>query len=294
MLQIIIPYYNLTFFRETLESLALQTDQRFTVYIGNDASSENPEDLLKEYNGVLNFVYEKFSNNLGGVTVAKHWDRCLSFVDSKWFMILGDDDQLSEDAVEQFYKIINDEKNQHFKVLRFQREIIDENGNLIKKRTNYPDFESTAQFLYKRSLNEVGSSLGEYIFRTEDYFKYGIRKYPKAFYSDNMMVLEYSKFGELKNIEDAYALIRISPKSLSGDKDNVLFIREAGWQFYAEIINKYSRYFSKKQLSLFLNIIMEGVKTNKSGINKLEFIQMCTRKIGFLWTLRKIITLLKP
>jgi hypothetical protein len=34
MLAIIIPYYKLTFFLATLESLANQTDNRFTVYIG--------------------------------------------------------------------------------------------------------------------------------------------------------------------------------------------------------------------------------------------------------------------
>ena len=33
MLAIVIPYFKLTFFEETLQSLANQTDQRFKVYI---------------------------------------------------------------------------------------------------------------------------------------------------------------------------------------------------------------------------------------------------------------------
>ena len=47
MLAIIIPYYKLTFFEDTLESLANQTDKLFKVYIGDDASPENPTDLLE-------------------------------------------------------------------------------------------------------------------------------------------------------------------------------------------------------------------------------------------------------
>ena len=42
MLAIIIPYFKLLFFEETLQSLAIQTDKRFKVYIGDDASPEDP------------------------------------------------------------------------------------------------------------------------------------------------------------------------------------------------------------------------------------------------------------
>ena len=56
MLAIIIPYYKLTFFRETLDSLAAQTDQRFHVYIGNDASPEDPTNLLEEFEGKFYIV----------------------------------------------------------------------------------------------------------------------------------------------------------------------------------------------------------------------------------------------
>lgn len=42
MLAIIIPYYKLAFFEENLQSLSNQTDQRFKVYIGDDASPETP------------------------------------------------------------------------------------------------------------------------------------------------------------------------------------------------------------------------------------------------------------
>lgn len=51
MLAIIIPYYKLIFFEATLQSLVNQTDQRFRVYIGDDASPEDCTFLLGKYKG---------------------------------------------------------------------------------------------------------------------------------------------------------------------------------------------------------------------------------------------------
>ena len=63
MLAIIIPYYKFTFFESTLQSLANQSDKRFKVYIGDDASSENPIDLLGRYQGKVDFKYHRFESS---------------------------------------------------------------------------------------------------------------------------------------------------------------------------------------------------------------------------------------
>lgn len=49
MLAIVVPYYKLIFFEETLRSAPNQTDQRFKVYVGDDASPENFSDVLENY-----------------------------------------------------------------------------------------------------------------------------------------------------------------------------------------------------------------------------------------------------
>ena len=67
MLAIIIPFYKLTYFEETLQSLANQTDKRFKVYIGDDSSPENPLDLLGKFKEKFDFVYYKFDKNVGGI-----------------------------------------------------------------------------------------------------------------------------------------------------------------------------------------------------------------------------------
>lgn len=290
MLTVIIPYFKISYFEETLKSLANQTDQRFKVFIGDDASPECPAELLRKYQGAFSFSYRRYSENLGGKNLTKHWERCLENVQSEWFMILGDDDQLTHNAIANFYMVANNPDNADYRVLRFQREIVDDMGNVIVERTAHPDKELSTDFLYKRSLNEVGSSLGEYIFKTEDYKKYGIKSYPKAFYSDNMMVLEYSDFKAVKNI-DAVAKIRISPESLSGDITNRGSIRKAGWVFYLDIIREYGHHFSKKQLSHFFNILLGGVLADEPIISKQKFILLNLSMVGIRDSFSKMITL---
>ena len=55
MLAIVIPYYKIRFFEATLISLALQTDKRFKVYIGNDAGNEDPSRLLEQFKNQFDF-----------------------------------------------------------------------------------------------------------------------------------------------------------------------------------------------------------------------------------------------
>ena len=83
MLAIIIPYFKLTFFEETLKSLANQTDKIFKVYIGNDASPENPKIVLEKYENKLNFKYKKFETNLGSFSLVKQWERCIDLIEDE-------------------------------------------------------------------------------------------------------------------------------------------------------------------------------------------------------------------
>ncbi|MCB4234494.1 glycosyltransferase [Kaistella anthropi] len=124
MLTVVIPYFKISYFEETLKSLANQTDQRFKVFIGDDASPECPAELLRKYQGAFSFSYRRYSENLGGKNLTKQWERCLENVQSEWFMILGDDDYLSENAVEEFYKNIQESNSQVPRVLRFHRHVL--------------------------------------------------------------------------------------------------------------------------------------------------------------------------
>lgn len=216
---IIIPYYKLTFFRETLESLASQTNQKFNVYIGNDASPKNPEEFLKEFEGKFNFTYKKFDKNLGGISLAKQWGRCIAMMeDEEWFMILGDDDCLSNNVIEEFYKHQELAQKENISVIKLSSAIIDANSAVQSEKKTEPLIKSVIDHFFDKFVNEGRSSLSEHVFKKSKYDKYGFLDLPLAWHSDDFALLEFSEYGNILYLERAKCFIRVSSESISGNK----------------------------------------------------------------------------
>ncbi|WP_264535041.1 glycosyltransferase family 2 protein [Flavobacterium sp. N1736] len=236
MLAIIVPYYKYSFFETTLKSLTNQTNKNFKVYIGDDCSPENPIDLLEKYKSEIDFVYQKFENNLGKDSLVKHWERCLNLASTEeWFIILGDDDVLANNYVASFYNNINIINND-YKVVRFASCNIDENGNETSKLFQNPVIESSVDFFFK----ERRSSLSEYVFNKKKALEIGFKDFPLAWCTDILAVLELSDFGNVYTINDAIAYIRVSDKSISGNKKLDKLKSQAAFEFlhYLLVLNK--------------------------------------------------------
>lgn len=175
MLAIVIPYYKLTFFEATLESLASQTDQRFKVYIGDDASAENPSGLLEHYKGKFDFEYHRFKENLGGVSLTKQWERCIALSgNEEWLMILGDDDYLDENVIASWYKHYNSFCNDS-NIIRFATKIVNEVSVVISNAFLHPEFETAGDSWYRKFKGQTRSSLSEYIFKRVVHLKDGFK-----------------------------------------------------------------------------------------------------------------------
>lgn len=70
-LAIIIPYYKIAFFKETLQSLEMQTCKYFSLFIGNKVSPENPVNLIKETLKTTAFKYQIYTENIGSQNFVK-------------------------------------------------------------------------------------------------------------------------------------------------------------------------------------------------------------------------------
>ena len=165
MLAIIIPYYKINFLRETLESLANQTDKRFKVYIGDDASLDDPLTLLEIYVSKFDFSYYKFSENLGASSLVKQWERCIKLSSNeKWIMILGDDDVLENNCIATFYENLNEIEKLKITTVRFASKVINSKGEFLSENYFHPRIESSSNFLMRKLKGGTRSSLSEYIF----------------------------------------------------------------------------------------------------------------------------------
>lgn len=293
MLAIIIPYYKITFFETTLKSLTNQTDKRFKVYIGDDASSENPTELLQKYKDNFEIVYHRFESNLGGTSLVLQWERCIALSeDEEWIMILGDDDYIDENVVAAFYTHFESICNLKIKVVRFATRVHEVDGTYSKMYT-HPLVEKSTDFFFNKFFNGSRGSLSEQIFSREAYLKYKFRDFPLAWGSDNFAWLDFTNFGNIYTINEAVIYFRISAENISrfGYKDQIK--KEARYIYFTLIIERYLLKFRKVQrLTLLLyyeQLVYALDKVSfrfwammcKLFIQELEFIQVLkfTRRV---------------
>lgn len=243
MLAIIVPYYKIDFFKETLISLANQTNKNFKVYIGNDASPDDPTRLINNYLIDVDKVYHKFIQNIGKEDLTQQWARCIELInDEDWIMILGDDDVLDTNMVASFYE--------HFEffngktdVIRFSSQIITEDSKLVSKIYNHPIWEKAEDSYLKKFIGLSRSSLSEYIFSKEVYKNKGFKSYPLAWYSDDRAWFDFSEGKNIYSINEAKVYVRNSSVNISGRTDNLFEKELAKKQFLTYLI--------KEKLSLF-------------------------------------------
>lgn len=170
-LAIVIPAYKSTFFRETLESVANQTDKRFTLYIGDDCSPNDLKPIVNEFRGRIDIVYHRFEENLGGRDLVAQWERCIALTaEEPYIWLFSDDDTMDSNCVEDFYKAEADYPD--CDVFRFNVNVINGDGNLLRKSV-YPELISS-KHLYQKKINGLlDCFVVEYIFKRSAYNRGG-------------------------------------------------------------------------------------------------------------------------
>jgi glycosyltransferase involved in cell wall biosynthesis len=256
MLAIIIPYYKLAFFEATLQSLANQTNKQFKVYIGDDASPEDCTALLKQFEGSFDFDYHRFETNLGGTSLSQQWERCITLTSNEeWMMILGDDDWLSDNVVEAFYKNLDSIKNK-YNVVRFSTKIFFSNKKEYSNLYTHPVEETYAVTYLKKLKGTSRSSLSESIFKRKMYVKYGFQNYPLAWNSDDRAWFDFSESKPIFTINEATMVISVSEESISGMDNNIEIKNRSQALFYSYLLWGFKlNYAQKVEISyLILNL----------------------------------------
>ncbi|WP_343663700.1 glycosyltransferase family A protein [Chryseobacterium mucoviscidosis] len=243
-LAIVIPYYKIDFFEETLQSVAAQSNRDFVLYIGNDASPDDPLPLIEKYLSDFSYFYFDYNDNLGGKNLALQWERVLENVKEEWIQILGDDDVISENFVEEFYSNLAKAETKNVSVIKFSHQWIDEENKVVEN-FNYPFEEiNSTDFFIKKYNNEIKSSLSENIFKRVFYLKYKFEKLPLAWGSDDLAILTFSDFKKILYTNTAKVMVRVSKASISGSESNLDKKIRADHELQRLIIKKYAPHFS--------------------------------------------------
>ncbi|KQR95486.1 hypothetical protein ASG01_06480 [Chryseobacterium sp. Leaf180] len=266
-LAIIIPYYKTDFFEETVKSVSAQTNKNFTLYIGNDASPHDPLPIILKYFKKEEFNYYNYSDNLGGKNLALQWERILENVSEEWFQILGDDDMISENFVEEFYLQLPELTGKNLNILKFRFDWVDENNNLLKINDYGKKFFFAHEILEKKYRLQMNNSLSENIFRNSVFRKYKFEKIPLAWGSDDLALLKFSERKQIIFCSNAKVIIRIYHNSISGSSEKGVEKSNAFNIYREKLIMDYSSYFSQTFIKSVLDDYLSWCHYKSKSVN---------------------------
>jgi len=112
LISLCIPTYNRPkHLLNCLNSLALQTNSNFEVCISDNCSEENIENIIEPYKEKLKI---KFSKNRENIGAALNYLKVASMAENEFLWIIGDDDLLVPNAIEDLTKLIKNNKECDF------------------------------------------------------------------------------------------------------------------------------------------------------------------------------------
>lgn len=217
-LAIIIPAFKPDYLKETLESILNQTDQRFNLYIIDDASPFQLSQIIENCNLAEDTTYHRFEENLGQHSIVKHWTRCIEQIKHEnWIWLFSDDDLMDPHCVSYFYKELD--KNPDAVAFRFNTHKIADDGSLIRINQFNDDFNAVT-FLNQKLTYSQESYVVETIFSKDGYLAIdGIPDIPLAWTSDDLFTVKLALLGQVRIINGAIVYWRYSNKNISGSKN---------------------------------------------------------------------------
>ena len=229
-LAIVIPAYKATFLRAALDSIAAQTCQDFTLYIGDDCSPHQLGAIVDEYSDKINLVYQRFETNLGGKDLVAQWERCIAMSqDEPYIWLFSDDDVMEPGCVEAFFSLPEETRNNY--VVHFNIHQIGEGGGILKTPVKYPERMTAKEYLDAKLFQKgVISYVVEFVFPRWIYeITGGFQNYDLAWGSDMMTWLKFAD--ACKGIytidsDDAMVRWRRSNENISPDKSHPIFMRK--------------------------------------------------------------------
>ncbi|MEJ1222849.1 glycosyltransferase family 2 protein [Sediminicola sp. 1XM1-17] len=179
-----IPAFKKSFLKECIDSILNQTFLDFELIIVNDNSPEDLESIISLYDD-KRIRYYKNSRNFGAENVIDNWNKCLSYAKGEYFLLMGDDDRLEPNYLEEFS--ILTKKSPELDVLHCQSYIINEKGEKIGLTAAWPQYETIYENIWHRVLGLRQQYISDFVYKTKSLIaRKGFYKLPLAWASDDI------------------------------------------------------------------------------------------------------------
>lgn len=281
-LAIVIPAYKATFLSAALDSIAEQTCQEFTLYIGDDCSPNHLEDIVCKYKDKVNLVYKRFESNLGGTDLVAQWERCIAMTQGEpYIWLFSDDDVMEPRCVEEFFNLSKEDRDNY--LIHFDINTINSKGDILKSHIPYPKVQTAKEYLDGKLFEKrCVSFVVEFVFSRALYNKCsGFQNFDLAWGSDFITWLKMA--GECRGIksisgEKCRILWRSSDQNISPNKSKPILMRKLNatietFAYIKEWLCQHGYNYSFK----YSKFIWGEIKRNRSLLNQTD-IDMLNRK----------------
>lgn len=299
-LAIVIPAYKPDYLEKTLDSLAKQSCRDFSVYIGDDASPYELEEIALRFQTRINLHYTRFTENYGGNNLVSHWNRCLTLCqDEEWICIFSDDDLIESNCIQAFH---NCQIDSSINIVHFNIDIIDENDRLIRSCPDFPSSISADQFFDLLFKRQIVARMPEYIFRRSYLEKNGLVSFDLAWRSDTATVIQAAHPCGILSISGDSCRIkwRASSTNISGLDSLKERKNQANIQFFNWVVSFFdsnkiqmsmSRFYLLKTIAFELEWrgTKEFIKDGLNASNKLIISKGLWRLLFILFLFYRII-----
>lgn len=216
-LAIVIPAFKADFFEATLMSIAAQTDKRFVLYIGDDASPDDLASIIARYELEMTIVYQRFEQNLGKQDLVAHWERCIALTnDEEWIWLFSDDDTMDAGCVAAFYGFIACKEASEANLIHFDVEVVNGSNQQVWPFRGFPVRLEGAVFFVGRVRGELHSTVVEFIFRRSKWQQEGrFERFDLAWFTDDATWIKLSRQSGIHTISGPRVYWRYSGQNIS-------------------------------------------------------------------------------
>lgn len=255
---IAIPAYKSQYLKQAITSVLSQKTNDFELIILNDKSPYDIDSIVKEFKDerIRYYINKK---NVGAVNVVDNWNTLLQYARGDFFLMMGDDDELSENCLLEYINLIG--RHPDLEVYHGRTLLIDEYSKPVVPQDARPEFESFFSAVWHRMIGRQ-QFIGDYLFNTSALKALGgFVKLPLAWGTDDLTVFKLSTEKGIANTNELIFRYRINPFSItsSGNSDIKMDAVNEHRKMLSDLINQ------GKELDSCDNILKVCIKKKTKG-----------------------------